>query len=65
MARVKRTYSLEEETVERIERLAQVQRRDLSTIVDMAVEVYAQQQDSERLSAAEEKLKAVPSVEQV
>ena len=41
MVKVKRTYSLEEYTVETIERLAQSTRRDLSAIVDLAVKVYA------------------------
>lgn len=38
--KVKRTYSLEETTVQLIERIAQATRRDLSTTVEMAVELY-------------------------
>jgi predicted transcriptional regulator len=43
--KIKRTYSLEPKTVELIEHLARQTRRGLSTIVDIAVEAYAQRQD--------------------
>lgn len=41
MVKLKRTYSLEAQTVETIERLAQSSRRDLSAIIELAVEDYA------------------------
>jgi predicted transcriptional regulator len=44
--KIKRTYSISQETVEMIERLAQETRRDLSTVVEIAVEEYARQYDN-------------------
>ncbi len=50
--KVKRTYSLGFKTVALIERLARLQRRDLSAIVDLSVEAYAKSHGVE-LSLAE------------
>jgi len=53
MVKVKRTYSLEAETVERIERIARETRRDLSAIIDIAVEDYALRRDREMLTESD------------
>jgi len=53
--KIKRTYSLDKETVETIERLARKTRRDFSAIVEIAVEVYALEleREIERLAQKE------------
>jgi hypothetical protein len=44
MVKIKRTYSLEQQTVEAIERLARSTRRDLSAVIDIAIEEYERTQ---------------------
>jgi hypothetical protein len=55
--KMKAGFSLDEITVKRIEVLAEGTRRDKSTIVDMAVELMAQQDEFEDLDMP----KAVPA----
>ncbi len=61
-----KNFSLSPETVERIERIACATRRDYSTIVEMAVEAFSQQEefallDSPNKSTAPSVLSEIPA----
>jgi len=47
MEKIKRTYLLESQTVDHIERLARETRRTNSAIVDLALEEYAEGRDND------------------
>ena len=59
MEKVKRTYMLEEQTVEKIERLAHQTRRSRGAIIDLALEVYVGERE-DNIHPREEDNEALP-----
>ena len=47
MEKVKRTYMLERETVDKIERLASQTRRSRGAIIDLALEAYVREHEDD------------------